>query len=359
MHKNFLDALRGVAALSVFAQHLMDFYIKEVRLPESPALEASVQNYLNFGRFGVVLFFLLSGYLIPQSLLASKTDKGSTLQRFAIRRAFRIYPAFWVCMLVACAANWVYYDRAISLREVVLNATMLPSLFHTKPILGLYWTLAVELMFYIMCAGLYSFNSKLISDARASGLICCALAGACALPILLNNNFGTHLPEQYLSLHFSALFLGNTLRIQIHKASNATIAITLPMFLIASAIASGALQDHTSKLNTLGGNGFFHGDVLAIILFVFALKVPARWPSSLTEAGLVSYSMYLLHWPVTTLTALIPTLGTNPALHVCSTVLITLLLSWLTFNGIERPFMDFSKFLVNKLPTNSMARLAT
>jgi peptidoglycan/LPS O-acetylase OafA/YrhL len=261
-------------------------------------------------------------------------------------------------MLVACAANWVYYDRSISLRELALNATMLPSLFHTKPILGLYWTLAVELMFYFMCAGLFSLNAKLIADARASGLICCALAGACAIPILLNNNFGTHLPEQYLSLHFSALFLGNTLRIQLHNTKRAILACTLPTFLIASAIASGALQEHKSTLNTLGGNGFFHGDVLAIAIFVFALKVPCRWPSILTEAGLISYSMYLLHWPVTTLIALIPTVGANPALHVPSTVVITIILSWLTFNGIEHPFMNISKWLVKRLPSNSTARLA-
>lgn len=87
---NFLDDLRGIAALAVFMQHLLGHIYHTIQ--EFHPLYKSVYFLLaetvDWGRFGVVLFFLVSGFIIPSSL-----NKSSILT-FIIGRFFRLYPAY-------------------------------------------------------------------------------------------------------------------------------------------------------------------------------------------------------------------------------------------------------------------------
>jgi peptidoglycan/LPS O-acetylase OafA/YrhL len=84
----FIDYLRILAFSSVFAGHLFPGY-----------MSALLPSYLTVlwagGAFGVVLFFLISGYVVTLALFRE------TPRQFAIRRFFRIYPAFTVALLVS------------------------------------------------------------------------------------------------------------------------------------------------------------------------------------------------------------------------------------------------------------------
>lgn len=349
LHKSFLDALRGIAAFSVLIQHAIDFYIKDKHIATAPALEAIAQDQIHLGRFGVVLFFILSGYLIPPSLSSRKESKPRALAKFGIRRTLRIYPAFWVCLLIACISNWVCYGKFASAEQILLNATMLPSLFHAKPVLGLYWTLAIELLFYCFCAMVFLLNRNILSNKWISVLTSLVFAAACVIPITLNHYTQTNIPEQYISLHFSALFLGNSIRLFEGDGSNIFLLSNVIGFLLASAIASGVAFEHPSNLNPLGGNGFFHGDVLAIALFFLANRSKADWPKPMIEMGTISYSIYLIHWPVTITTALIPQLQDNPALHVLTIIVVTMAASKILYELIESPAINLSRSITNRI----------
>src|SRR5437762_8805346 len=84
----FLDALRGVAALAVVAQHLGE------RL--WPAFGHVTTFYFQAGQFGVVLFFLCSGFVIPASL-----ERYDSLASFWIGRVCRLFPLYWFSLVVA------------------------------------------------------------------------------------------------------------------------------------------------------------------------------------------------------------------------------------------------------------------
>src|SRR6186713_1339102 len=79
----FLDFLRFIAAFSVLIQHACEKVF--------PAFAYFCTHYFQFGVFGVTLFFLCSGFVIPVSL-----EKSHSLKKFWINRVFRLYPLYLV-----------------------------------------------------------------------------------------------------------------------------------------------------------------------------------------------------------------------------------------------------------------------
>src|SRR5437868_2051289 len=84
----FLDFARATAALLVVLAHGVSVSV--------PGFLAWSRANLDPGRVGVVLFLLISGFIIPASL-----EKGGNLGRFWLRRFFRLFPAYWVSVAAA------------------------------------------------------------------------------------------------------------------------------------------------------------------------------------------------------------------------------------------------------------------
>ena len=84
----FLDALRGIAAMALVLQHSAEFIW--------PAYLKFSIEVVRPGEFGVVLFFLVSGFIIPASI-----EKYASLGRFWVGRFFRLFPLYWACVLAA------------------------------------------------------------------------------------------------------------------------------------------------------------------------------------------------------------------------------------------------------------------
>ena len=140
-----LDGLRGIAALAVVAYHF-----------GYPA----VQNYpriapepysIPLGELGVQLFFIISGYVI----LLSAIKSGSAL-KFGISRFARLYPTYWLALAVAAAVYFLYGNpgRDITVAQTLVNATMMQRFMLVDNVDQVYWTLAIELQFYLLM-GLY------------------------------------------------------------------------------------------------------------------------------------------------------------------------------------------------------------
>ena len=96
-----IHGLRGLAAVAVVIEHAA-----LIARASGASLFSGVLHAIDLGRFGVVLFFLISGLVIPFSF------SGETpLRTFAIRRAFRLYPVYWlsipVLALVGTAGGYV------------------------------------------------------------------------------------------------------------------------------------------------------------------------------------------------------------------------------------------------------------
>lgn len=108
----FVDSLRALAAVAVVFHHIGDELFDQV----------VTRLGFDFGRYGVLLFFIISGYVVPHSLLARATKP---LISFVLSRGFRLYPAYWFSLVVVFLFG---YAPATSL-QLIANVTMAQRFF--------------------------------------------------------------------------------------------------------------------------------------------------------------------------------------------------------------------------------------
>lgn len=147
-----LDGLRGVAILLVVFLHVFDFL-----------------NYFFFGWLGVDLFFVLSGFLITEILLKT-VDKPNFLRNFYMRRILRIFPLFYltliICLLVlpqikSIPLSFDYYTKnQLWFWTYLQNWLYVFKQPHDNKILLHTWSLAVEEQFYLVWPAIVLFVRK-------------------------------------------------------------------------------------------------------------------------------------------------------------------------------------------------------
>lgn len=187
-----IDGLRAIAALGVMVEHMFGDLLRQTPPAAGPlnvAGDLLVQN-VSLGRFGVALFFLISGFVVPFSIGGERP-----LFQFAVSRVFRLYPALWLALAVLATMAWLGGEppRAIT---VLANMTMAPTLFGQPWLSPIYWTLFIELVFYILIALLFSAGA--LRRVAVLSLLSLALVAATALPVQLRIHGIANLPVQYL-----------------------------------------------------------------------------------------------------------------------------------------------------------------
>ena len=141
-----LDALRGIAAIIVVFFHYTTQYQELFGHVIPPALT------LPPGRYGVQLFFVISGFVIFLTL-----TRASSIWDFAANRFSRLYPPYWACIVITFAimAYLPMPGLNVSIVDAIANLTMLQYWLQRPFVDGVYWTLAVELIFYAFVSGLH------------------------------------------------------------------------------------------------------------------------------------------------------------------------------------------------------------
>jgi len=134
-----LDGLRAISITLVILGHL-------VGTRNFPVELSFLKPYANLG---VRVFFIISGYLITKLLLEERDQTGKLdLLEFYRRRAYRIFPAAYLYMLVMAALHW----RSLTGRQLLVTFTYLSSYYHSHNswMFGHLWSLSVEEQFYLI-----------------------------------------------------------------------------------------------------------------------------------------------------------------------------------------------------------------
>ena len=135
-----LDALRGIAVLSVMLFHYLTVFDNEFGYNDKP-----IWNF-KYGFWGVELFFIISGFVIYYSI-----EKSNNIKTFIINRFIRLYPTYFICLVITFSLisyfNLSTY-RNTTIPESIVNLTMIQGLFGIKSVDTSYWSLQIELAFY-------------------------------------------------------------------------------------------------------------------------------------------------------------------------------------------------------------------
>jgi peptidoglycan/LPS O-acetylase OafA/YrhL len=336
-----IDGLRGLAAVLVVLAHWGEFISYRAVPPAlSRGLEYISLDWFSAGRAGVVAFFCVSGFVIPFSFKG-----GFPLRTFLVSRFFRLYPAYWIAMAIAILVlpligyktNWW---------TVAINTTMFTKFLGQPYVLGVAWTLTIELMFYAIC--FIAFAVGLLHSARFNFVMMLSLcAVAIAMGLYRWVHPGSGLPAGVVTF-LATMHFGTLVRLwrfendaQARRLARIGIGVLSGSVLIANTLgyyhANPALQE--VQIGWIAINtGYFAGMAL------FLGCVARRWFSGTTMVflGGISYSVYLIHSIVLNFTSTLwPYFGQNWAMAIIVLSIFylagTIAISTIVYNLIERP----------------------
>jgi peptidoglycan/LPS O-acetylase OafA/YrhL len=325
-----LDAMRVVAIMLVVAWH------SQAPVP---------------GPMGVILFFVLSGFLITSILLKQIRAKGSiSLLDFYRRRTFRIFPTFYVCwILTILFMLWqhqtIQWARAIAAFFYLADygRALVPASQQLNYPMGISWSLAIEEQFYLLWPLALSWVIRLRSPARAIALI---VGGVWIWRATLVIVF--HVPATYIYNAFDtrvdALLVGCWLAVMVYRDCGAGILLSLlyNRWQIALPLAALLLLGHIDLKST--GTTTVLGQTLEPVFAAVLLLQLAYWGASgwsflehpaIKLIARLSYAIYLYH-PLT--------LDVVNLFHLrhgrgLLNVLLFLPVASASYYWIERPFM--------------------
>lgn len=328
----YIDAMRGMAVLSVVIFHVLLWY------PGS--LTDGIGQFLDFGKLGVVLFFMISGFVVPFSL-EGPVPQG--LRTFLARRLFRLYPAYWLSIIGAIIAGLVI-SQPLPPFQVAVNLTMLQALFGVPNVLPVYWTLLIELIFYAGCAGLFAFG--LLGRMRVlSGMsLACLVA---AFPMAwLRWRTGIALPVA-LPLSLSLMFSSTVWRQYFHHKSPRALRHALA--LLGIFLACMPLISLLAYNRNYGfGETWYRYTISYVVAVAAFLFFSFRWRignAVMVWLGQISYSVYLFHGIVLVLYGRFFLTRHGLPLHIAAYVLLTLAVSHAIFVLVERPCIRWGRVL--------------
>lgn len=271
-----LDALRGIAALSVLAFHYTARF--EEKHGHAAALPWSFDN----GFLGVNLFFAISGFVIFMTL-----DRVRAPADFVISRFSRLFPAFWAAIALTWGIEWLAAPLAEPLAPgtALLNAAMVHGYFGVPSVDGVYWTLQVELFFYLGMFLLWLAGWLRQPLWPIVGWLLLSWTGW-ALPLLLGRELPYALGELLLVAHFPYFALGIAVYLGLGREQRQPRQALL---LGALALVSVGLSD--GALRMLWALGFAAALIGGLQL---GTRNP-RWLAPLVWLGAISYPLYLLH----------------------------------------------------------------
>jgi peptidoglycan/LPS O-acetylase OafA/YrhL len=334
----WLDALRGFAALCVVYDHGSTLLLRHAH--------NFLYQWFNFGQYGVFVFFLVSGYIVPASL-----ERKGSVRSFWTSRAFRLYPMYVAAIVLAIVVYWTGHGPIGGAEHhpgasVTSWLLMMPNLLAGPNVPNVTWTLSYEMVFYLLLAALFSwrvhtrsggyalafgtgaialggllpmaaltrwsqhyahgpFDLNVIADVLILAGIVLAVtdkrwparlgAGAAALTglVLVTVNQGYPYPWsglEILALMFTGTVVYRAERGQINRVAAAGIVAAVLVLITVAGLWHGASRGHQWQVQ------WATSVLLAAATFGVGMALRNRKvPWAAAWLGVISYSVYLLH----------------------------------------------------------------
>jgi len=242
---------------------------------------------------GFLVFFIISGYVIPESL---RGDRVEAVRRFAISRFFRLYPSSWLVLILGALVN---YGTLCDTR-FWWGLTMVPSLVGVDLVLGHFWALEVTMIFCGIVALLYLFFGRFRFRVLFPLYLLSLAFSFCKFARLVSIGIWPKLP-----LLLSLLFFGACLRkvVQVEEGkkpgTHSRFSLSSCLYLGGISGLMGSVPLYNMYLGfSLGDLGLFREFFFLffwVIVFLFWVVLFSVKLSFLRGIGRASYSIYIWH----------------------------------------------------------------
>lgn len=315
-----LDALRGIAALGVV------FYHYTLRYDQIYGHTSPLPITVSAGRYGVLLFFMISGFVILMSLEHTKR-----IQDFVVKRVVRLYPTYWVAIALTFSLVAVLGlpGREVSASDAVLNSLMVHPFWGIPNVDGVYWTLLIELIFYIVMVGVCLL--RLLPHIEWVVMVWLGIN------TLENHNLLIEIPEQFerwFILDYGYLFMMGIIFYRVWQHGGSVVRYGLIAACFASQMALyPEIERHITVLICLVMFALINGGKLR------AIAIPP-----LLALGSVSYSLYLIHQNIGyIIIRSLESVGVSPVSSIIVAISLTIALAAVITRYIEQPTFNWIK----------------
>lgn len=357
MKLRFAHQLRAVAALSVVINHYWGIFFSPVvraviGVPASfvPLKPAYTQHVLSpgwggflYGAFGVAVFFLISGFVIPISLRNISTGQ------FLTRRFFRIYPVYWFCLLISIAmyviCSWYWStplsDR-ISMTFLVKNIPLVHSAAGLPSLDFVSWSLAVEIKFYVLFA-LVSWIGK--SAHQVLQLFISFMALCCVAAFFSTHGLNSPSLISYAvsDMKFIAfMFLGCLFYYVLYRELSTRVALGYAVVIYALFVTINSFYE-PGLFGALTKNYTY-----ALVLFSLCYLLRARFKKNriLDFLADISFPLYLVHSMIGYVSMpILISKGMSFTFAWMISLGVTVIVAFLVHRYVEIPVNDFGKRL--------------
>lgn len=360
-----------------------DKFYQRINSPEIPALSGVrfiavflvIFYHLGFqvvpGGHGVMLFFVLSGFLITWLLLKENEKTGTvSLKGFFKRRIFRIFPAFYVYWIVAVVAL-LAFTKNVPWAHAASAALYVSDYYYalhpeSNNLFSHTWSLAIEERFYLCFPFLFVAFSRNLN--RLVKVLAAIIVSVWLWRFILV--YGFKVEDSYIYTAFDTridhllvgCFLAVILKLEKFKSFwNAALKNSLMPLLTIVLLLSSIYFGSMDSLKYKDTVGFLIEPILMGIFIVQVILFSAtpiwKWLDwyPVKYLGTISYSLYLYQQ----LTLYITTkfLGEYPfVIQAVCAVIVTIIAASLSFYLIEKPFLRLKNFDFKK---NSIATLVS
>lgn len=318
-----LDTLRGVAALNVVLLHFTTDFHRDF----TPARLSSIS--WGYGAYGVHLFFLISGFVI--FMTAERTQRAYD---FIVSRFSRLYPPYWAAVVFTTAVLIAVPlaggpTPAHLSRRALIDLSMFQSWGRFGSVDSVYWTLGVELSFYLVLLVLIWRKALNMAIPVMTGLVVLALCDHLLIRRPLSVPYD-HL-RNLLFLEYAYLFTAGMVLYRIRQQFKPVYLLVLALCALCPATAN--YWPNHPPVDAVIAAG------LAVLMY-FATSGRLDWIASrpLVFLGGISYSLYLTHhWVGLLFLKAADNRAINPNLALAMAIGLCLVLATAMTYLIERP----------------------
>ncbi|WP_171165051.1 acyltransferase [Streptomyces sp. I05A-00742] len=320
-----LDGLRLVAALMVVVFHYTALRGGWDQNPDD--VFPHLRTFTRYGFVGVEVFFLISGFVICMSTW------GRSLGDFVVSRVSRIYPAYWFAIFLTAGVItlWPQVRSVENLDVVLTNLTMVQEAFGVWDVDGVYWTLFIELKFYVLFA--------IVVATGVTYRKCVLFCGIWTVAAVVAPRSDSKLLQMWAMPLYTPYFVAGIAFYLMHRFKPTALLwgiVSMSLLIALHGMPKRVADNTTTSIPVWPARLIVVAAfvIMALIALGHFNRIQWRW---LTTAGALTYPLYLVHQYIgmTVIHGLRTRVAPYPL--VAGLIVVMLGLAWLINRCVERP----------------------